>query len=163
MDPLLIVNILSRWVHVMTAIVLLGGAIYVRWVLMPAAAELPPEEHDALRARLKQRWKKIVMLGITLLLVTGFYNFIVAIPAHKGQAVYHALMGIKILLAFAVFFIASVLVGRSAKFEPWRQNPKKWLGLLILLAAIVVGLGSVLKVSVSAKGSTVMVPPAATP
>ena len=149
MDPATIVNVISRFLHIGTAIVLLGGSIYVRYVLMPAAAELPDAEHQALRGRLKARWKKVVMAGITLLLITGFFNYLqVTAPAHKGQGIYHMLMGIKILIALAVFFLASVLTGRSPKFEPMRQQPARWLTLLILLAAIVVGLGSVLKVAV---------------
>lgn len=151
MDLILLINILSRWVHVLTAIVMLGGAIYLRWVLMPAAAELPALEHEGLRARLKQRWKFVVMIGIVLLLATGFYNYLaIAVPSHEGRSLsrYHMLMGIKILLALGVFFLASVLTGRSAKFEPMRQNARRWLTVLVLLSAIVVGIGSVLKVAV---------------
>jgi uncharacterized membrane protein len=135
-------------VHVLTAIVLLGGAVYLRCVLMPAAAELPAAEHDALRTRTRAKWKKIVMVGILLLLVSGFYNYLqVQAPAHKGQGVYHMLMGIKILLALGVFFLASVLTGRSAKFEPLRRDPGRWLTLLILLAGSVVAIASTLKVA----------------
>ncbi len=152
MDPEIIINVISRFLHVGTAIVLVGGSIYVRCVLIPAAAELPETEHQALRGRLMARWKKIVMAGIALLLISGFYNYLqVTAPAHKGQGIYHMLMGIKILIALAVFFLASVLTGRSPKFESLRQKPARWLTLLILLAAIVVGLGSVLKVAVPPK------------
>jgi len=148
MDPVTILNVLSRFVHLLTAIVLLGGSCYVRFVLMPAAGELPPAEHDALRGRLMVRWKKIVMAGIGLLLATGFYNYIaVAIPGHKGQPAYHALMGVKILLAFGAFFLASALTGRAAAFEPIRRNARLWLLTLIVVSTIVVGIGSVLKVA----------------
>jgi uncharacterized membrane protein len=150
MDPLTILDVLSRWVHVGTAVVLVGGSVFMRYVLMPAAgASLGEAEHEALRGQLIVRWKKYVMIGIALLLVTGFYNYIkVAIPQHKGDGLYHGLMGIKILLGIAVFFLGSVLVGRSPKFEGLRQNRAKWLSVLILLSAIVIALGGVLKVAV---------------
>jgi uncharacterized membrane protein len=150
---MLVLDVAFRFIHIFTAIVLLGGAVYLRFVLMPAAAELPEAEHDALRARTRAKWKRIVMVGILLLLVTGFYNYLqVQAPAHQGQSKYHMLMGIKILLAFAVFFLASVLTGRAAKFEGMRRNPSSWLLLLIVLAGSVVAIGSVLKVAMPGKG-----------
>jgi uncharacterized membrane protein len=150
MDPLTILDVLSRWVHVGTSVVLVGGSVFMRYVLMPAAgASLGDAEHEALRGHLVARWKKYVMIGIALLLVSGLYNYIkVAIPQHKGDGLYHGLMGTKILLGIAVFFLASVLTGRSPKFEGLRQNRGKWLSVLILLSAIVIALGGVLKVAV---------------
>ena len=80
---MLIVDIVSRFLHVFTAIVLLGGTIYLRYILIPSAVELPDPEHDALRVRLRARWKKVVHVGIVLLLVTGFWNYLmVGGPAH---------------------------------------------------------------------------------
>jgi uncharacterized membrane protein len=148
MDPLELLNIASRWVHIATAIVILGGTVFMRFVLLPAAEPLPPAEHDALRARLTARWKKFVMIGIALFLLSGFYNYLaVSVPKHHGDKTYHAWMGIKIIIAFGVFFLASVLVGRSARFEPMRRDRKKWLLVVIVLSFIVVLIASYLKVS----------------
>jgi len=150
-------DLLFRLIHIFTAVALVGGTIYVRFVLLPAAKELPDAEHDALKGRLKASWKKWVMIGITLLLVSGFYNYLqVAAPAHKavGDSRYHMFMGIKILLALGVFFLASVMTGRSAKFEGMRKNPAGPLSILILLAAITIGLGSFLKVRGIPSGAT---------
>lgn len=142
------IDVLSRWVHVGTVIVLVGGSTFMRFALMPAAAELPDDQHQALRERIFARWRKIVMIGIALILVSGLYNFVRAIPLHKGQGLYHGLIGTKIILALVVFFLASALVGRSEKFEPLRQNSKKWLGILLLLAAIIVGISGYAKVAI---------------
>ena len=144
-----IATFLSRFLHVLTAAALVGGAVYVRFALLPAAKELPDDVHDGLRARLKAKWKMWVMGGITLLLVTGFYNYlVVASPAHKaaGDSRYHMFMGIKIVVALVVFFLASVLTGRSAKFEAMRKAPRNALTILLVAAAIVIGIGSFLKI-----------------
>lgn len=148
MDPLTLVDILSRWAHVGAAVVLIGGSVFMRFVLMPAAAELPDDLHQALRARVIQRWKRIVMIGIALLLLSGFYNYIkIAIPAHKGDGLYHGLLGTKILLAFFAFFLASALTGRSPALERFRTDAKKWLLVLIALTAAVVAIAGYLKVT----------------
>jgi uncharacterized membrane protein len=148
MEP---VDVLSRMVHVGTAIVLLGGAVFSRFVLLPSAAELSEPEHDKLRAGVIGRWKRFVHGGIALLLLTGFYNFFRAIPGHKGQPLYHSLIGIKILLAFAVFFIASAMVGRSSLAMAMRKNAKVWVGLIVLLGAVIVGISSYAKVALPGK------------
>ncbi len=141
-----ILDLLSRWIHIGTAIVVLGGSVFLRFVLMPAAVGLPDDEHQALRERLMGRWRKFVGIGIGLFLLSGFYNYlVVAMPKHQGDKLYHPLIGTKILLAFVVFFLASALTGRSAAFEGIRKNSKKWLLITILLAATIVVISGVLK------------------
>lgn len=140
---------LSRIVHIGTVIVLVGGTFFTRFVLMPAAtAELADDVHARLRARVMGTWKKFVHGGIGLLLLSGGYNYylVIASGAHKGDALYHALLGTKILLALGVFFIASALVGRAAGFEGLRQQSRRWLLIALALAAVIVGISGFLKV-----------------
>lgn len=151
------IAIVSRWTHVGTAIVLVGGTCFLRFVLAPAAAQLSDAEHQKLKELVMKTWKKFVHAGIVLFLVSGFYNFIVVqVPLHRGDKLYHALMGTKILLALAIFFIASALVGRSKTFEGMRRNSKLWQSVLLLLAAVVVGISGFAKVSL--KGTAPQVP-----
>lgn len=158
------VNVLSRWVHVGTAVVLVGGMVFLRFALMPAAESLPEDVHAGLRERIMARWRKFVMIGIALLLISGFYNYIaVAIPAHKGDKLYHPLMGVKILLGFVVFFLGSALAGRSAAFEQLRRNARKWIVITLVLAGLVIAIGGYLKViakPTSADGKPIAATPA---
>lgn len=141
-----IVDVLSRIVHVATAICLVGGSVFTLAVLIPAAKALSQEAHDALAAAVASRWKRWVHLGILLFLASGFYNYMRAIGSHQGDGLYHALLGTKMLLALGVFFIASALVGRSPKLEPMRQAKAKWLTILVLLATLIVCLSGFVKV-----------------
>jgi len=144
----LIVDVLSRWLHVMTAIVLLGGAAFQWIALRPAAQQLPDAEHDKLRELIMGRWRKVVMIGIVILLATGFYNYLwVAKPLSSVWKPYHPLMGTKILLALAVFFLASALTGRSPAFAGLRKQMGRWLPVLLLLGAIIVAISGFLKVA----------------
>lgn len=148
MEPQLVIDWISRWTHVTTAIALVGGSLFSVTVLMPAARQAlgETEEHRLLAASVLAKWKRWVHLGIVLFLVTGFYNYFRAMPLHKGDGLYHALVGTKILLALGVFFLASVLVGRSAAFEGMRTKRRKWTVLMVCLALIVVALSSFVKV-----------------
>lgn len=142
----LALDVVSRVVHVGTAITLVGGSIFMWRVLMPSAAELDDESHEKLRTAVMGRWKKIVHIGIALFIISGFYNFARMVPKHSGDSLYHALVGTKILLAFGIFFLASALVGKSKTFEGMRQNRGKWLGVIVLLATIIVGISGFVKV-----------------
>jgi uncharacterized membrane protein len=143
-----IVDLLARWLHVGSAIVLVGGAAFMRIALLPAANQLPQEQHDQLKQAIVGRWKRVVHIGILLLLLTGLYNWLVrAEPAESFRKSYQMLMGIKFLLALVVFGIASVLVGRSAAAQRIRQNPKRALGLMLLIALVIVCISGYLRVA----------------
>ena len=141
-----ILDVISRIVHVLTAITLIGGSVFMAFVLGPAANALGDEAHDKLREQVIPRWKKFVHGGIALFLISGLYNYMVMIPKHKGDGLYHGLVGTKIILALGIFLVGSALVGRSKSFEGMRAQRPKWLKILVLLAVIVVGISGFVKV-----------------
>lgn len=150
-------DILSRWAHVGTAIVLLGGAVFSRFVLLPSAVELSEPEHEKLRAGVLGRWKWFVHIGIALLLASGIYNFVNGFEGHKGQKLWHSLIGTKILLAIGIFYLAEALVGRSSAAVAMRKNAKLWLGVIVLLGAIIVAISGYAKVALPGKGQVLTI------
>ena len=135
-------GVISRWAHVGTAIILVGGTFFMRFVLHPAL----DESSEELMTRVRSRWKKFVHGGIALFLISGFYNYFQAMPLHKGDGLYHGLIGTKLLLAFFVFFLASVLVGRSPGTQKYRDNAPKWAGILVIVAVLIVAISGFVKV-----------------
>ena len=117
-------------------------------VLMPIAqAKLSDQSHADLAQGVMGRWKRFVHGGILLFLVSGFYNYFQAIPGHKGEGLYHALIGTKMLLALAIFFFAAGLVGRSEKLAFLRASRRKYTILLVVLAFVVVAISGFAKVA----------------
>lgn len=145
---MLILDIVSRVVHVGTAITLVGGSAFILLVLMPSAKALSEEAHDQLATGIFGRWKKIVHVGVLLFLLSGFYNYYRAIPKHDGDGLYHALLGTKMLLALVVFFLAAALVGRSEKLEGIRRQRAKWLRVMLVIATVIVVISGFVKVRV---------------
>ncbi len=139
--------LLSRWLHVLGAIFLLGSAFYARAVLMPAATgALDDESHQKLRAGLRSQWSKYLHVLILILLATGLYNFLaVTRQAHDGQPTYHMLFGIKFLLAFVVFGLASMLAGRKSISVKLQQNMGLWLGVTIAMGVAIVMIAGYMK------------------
>lgn len=136
-----------RWLHILAAITAVGGTFFMRFALVPSIGVLTDEQRKALHEQVRSRWVKFVMGAILFLLVSGFYNFfrrIHTLPTdYKG--LYHGLFGAKFLLALAIFFIASALMGRAAAFASIRQKAKLWLTVNVILAIVVVCISGVLR------------------
>ena len=145
MDEMFWLNVVVRWVHVASAVVALGATLAMRFVVLPALSGLPNagEVMGALRGRVK----RLVHAALGLLLISGFYNYIVvAIPAVRaereagvqGFQLYHPVMGVKILLSLVLVAVAIVLLSPR---EMEAGSRKKMLtvnsviGLAILLLA----------------------------
>lgn len=134
-----------RWAHILGAITLMGGAIFMRFALVPAAKTLADDAHAQLRAEVRKRWSKVVMLAIAVLLISGLVNFVLLTQQYKLEKPYHMFFGIKFLLALPIFYIASLLTGRSAAADRMRQNATLWLNVNLVLATAVVCIGGFLK------------------
>ena len=146
MDPLTVV---LRWAHVLAAIVALGGLLFARFALVPAADELGRETADRLHAGIRRRWLPWVIGAITLLLASGLTNYVLLIRRVKDapelwggnwmqQTSYHALFGVKFLLALIVFYLASGLVGRGAGTQWIRDARRQWLSVAVGLGVGIV-------------------------
>jgi uncharacterized membrane protein len=140
-----LVALVMRWLHLLSAILMLGGAVFMRFILLPAASStLDADTHDRLRAAILPRWRRAIMVYVTLFLVSGFYNFfMVGLPAHRQDPLYHALFGIKFLVAMAVFAIAMMLVGKKQRFG---ANAPAVAAIMIALAVLVVLIAGYMKV-----------------
>ena len=135
----LILELAMRWLHIFGAITAVGASIFALVVIVPAMAKLPDETRKAFHEAARPKFAMIVGMAIMALLVSGFYNYLVVMrPQHVGQPKYDMLMGIKILLALVVFFIASALTGRSPAFQKLRDKRKLWLTINVILAAAIV-------------------------
>jgi hypothetical protein len=141
----LILDIVLRWMHIFAAIAAVGGTIFQRVALLPAVAELPQDVRQRLHDTVRTRWARVVHAAILFLLVSGLVNFFGVIRNYDIVPYYHALFGIKFLLAFGIFFIASMLLGRSETARRFQQNARYWLTVNLLLAVVLVGISGVLK------------------
>jgi len=141
------VTLIMRWVHVLSAIAMLGGALFMRLVLKGALAETAEENREAVAGAVRKRWKMFVMLLTTLLLISGFYNYLMVTRfEHDGNPQYHMLFGIKFLLSLAVFTLAMFLIGNSSIGKKLQANDKLWLGVLCTLGVAVVLIAGYMKV-----------------
>jgi uncharacterized membrane protein len=128
------VQLLSRWLHITAAVAAGGGAIFMKLALHPATETLPGDTRAELREAVRSRWAKVVHTAIAVLLLTGLFNFITILKQYDvPKGIYHGIFGVKFLLAMAIFFLGSVLVGRGELAKKLRAAAGKWLTVLVVL------------------------------
>ena len=133
-----IADLVLRWIHILSAIVMVGGAFFWWFVWAPTAATLDTETRKSVFEPMRRRWSVVVMLGTLLLLVTGMINAVRIITRYEFvDAHYHILVAVKFGLALLLFFLAARLAGRSPSAAQFRQGGT-WLTINLLLAITVV-------------------------
>lgn len=147
-DPLFPLLLILRYMHILGAIMLMGGTIFMRFGLAPAVAGLDTQTRTNLHEQVRSRWSKFVMLAAGLLLVSGLANLGLA-ARYEYEPVfgmsYNMVVGIKFLLALPIFFFASLLAGRSATAKKFQANAVTWMNVNLVLALVMVLMGGVLK------------------
>jgi uncharacterized membrane protein len=136
--------------HILGAIALMGGTIFMRFALRPVVVALPPESKAAIQEQVRSRWSKFVMLATLLILVSGLTNLALAgrfeyKPVLEMQKGYHMIVGIKFLLALPIFFIAAVMSGRSQLAKRFQASAEFWIDLNLTLALLMVLIGGWLR------------------
>lgn len=137
-----------RWIHILCAIALVGGTYFWRFALVPALNGLDASQRDQVSDAVRPRWARVVMITSGLLLLSGLWNAVANIMAYQFEGgLYHGLVGIKLLLALAIMFIAAKLSGRSQGAAKFREKQTHWLTINALLATLLVCTAGVMKVS----------------
>jgi len=136
----------SRILHILAAIILVGGLFYLRAVVSPAVAVAGATSTDQLFGGRRGAWAMWVGIASLLLLVTGLWNYMQIIQTNEKMASsYHMIAGMKMLAGIALFFLAAILSGRSAAAESLRGKMRLWINICLILGLITVVLGSVLR------------------
>jgi hypothetical protein len=141
-------DLILRWLHIYSVIALVGGIFFWRFVWYPATCMLAENEREDVAAAMRRPWSRIVAVSSGLLFVTGLVNAVRIIQRYEFPSeTYHVLVGVKLVLALAVFYISAVLAGRSSTAQRFRQNASFWLTLNTLLAVLLVGIGGFMKMT----------------
>lgn len=137
-----------RWMHIFCAIGLVGGTFFWRFALAPALAGIEESQRKQIQDAIRPKWARIVMITSAALLISGLWNAVSNIKAYEFDGgLYHAFVGVKLLLALAIMFIAAKLSGRSESAGQFRENQMFWLTINALLATVLVCSAGVMKVT----------------
>ena len=144
----MLLELALRWLHIISAVALVGGCFFMRFAGLPGLnAITDADQRESAAARMRTAWSKIVMGTSGLLLISGLVNVMRIIGTYGSNfdGPYHALVGIKLLLALSVFALSAILSGRSTLAQQLRQKESLWLTVNLLLAIGVICLAGYMK------------------
>ena len=130
-------NVIVTAVHVLAAILAVGGVAFLRFVALPFAEGLPEAERQRFQQALRKNFVPILHGSFAVLLLTGIHH-ITRLALHRLP--FHGTLVAKIALALVIVFIGVALTLPSG-FEGMKAKRKAWLLGNLCLAAIVVFLG----------------------
>ena len=129
-------NVLMRWLHITSVVVLIGGVLYARLVVAPAVASLPASEQEPLGDAMAARFRSLLYLAVLFLLASGVYNLFLNLG--RGP-VYQSLLGIKMLLALHVFAVGFLIV------KPKNTKRTRQLTGIMISGVIIIVISAVLR------------------
>jgi len=140
------IALLSRFLHIASAAILVGGLFYLRMVVAPPIEPGRRAAEDLFGTR-RRTWAMVVMATTLLLLLSGFYNLFVVIlwPNEKLPPLYHMLFGAKFLLALFLFFVAAALAGTSGLATQLRGSLRLWLNLALATSLLIFLLAALMR------------------
>jgi len=144
----LVLPLISRWTHIISATALVGGLVFFRFVVIPVGeSALSMDVYKDVRTKLARRFQLISHLCLLLFLISGFYNYIaVTSPNHPDQPIYHMLFGIKFTFAMAAFVVVIMVTSKRARGERMRENGRFWFMIALAIALATTMLGGVMKI-----------------
>ena len=117
------IYVIMRWLHISSAVTLVGGMIFGRVAMIQAAEGLSPEARESFLDRAAMLYQPLVFIAMAALQISGCYNIL----TNLGHTpLYHMLLGVKLLLAMHVFAVG-ILISRP-------HNPRR--GRMMTGAAI---------------------------
>ncbi len=136
MDPTLsaMLGVCIRWIHIASVVTLVGGFIYVRFVLAPALAAAPAGERETLAANTANRFRPLLITVIVTVLGSGMYNYATKASYPPG---YHMWMGIKLLLVLHICASAILYTLRPGNIAKSNRNALSVVisGLIVIAIA----------------------------
>ncbi len=144
-----IVDAVVQWLHISSAVLIIGGLFFAVYVMTPALREAKGEGSAELSTAALKRFRGVIWLGIGTLLLTGIYNLMRALAAGRFDSpVYQHTLETKILLALVLFSVGIGLTVPLPAFNFFSSRRRFFVTLNIHLGLLIVLLSAVLRRSV---------------
>ena len=134
-----------QWIHLMAAVVGLGGMGFLLLILIPSLKVLSAEQREALSRAVGERFRWASWSAILLLLLSGIYNTRSYYREVPWKEHVWKFLALKILLSLGLFAIVLGLTVPFRLFEPLRARRRKLLFVAFILGVAVVLISAYLR------------------
>jgi uncharacterized membrane protein len=132
-----IIQVVMRYLHIVSAVVAVGGMAFWSLCVVPAAKRLDESTRGPFLKSVQERFLKVVLVAIAGLIISGTYNWVMLAGEYRKMGWQgNALIGTKVLLAtviFCIVFARSIGLIKPTRF--WHMFNLHLAAVVILLAA----------------------------
>jgi len=130
--------VLMRWLHIASMTFIAGGALYSRFILIPAMEGMAESDKTKLGDRVAGALRPWMLGAVVALLASGLFNLLRKENLPPG---YHMIFGIKALLALHVIGVA-VMLGKPGVAPAKRA---RWVTGIAISSLIILALSAYLR------------------
>lgn len=130
------INILMRFLHIVSVVTLLGGFIAWRLALIPATEPLATDMRAKLGNAVAAAWRPVFFTATGGILISGIYNYM---NKTGMPPAWHAVIGVKFLLVLHVFAVGFIVTG------PDNAKRSRQLTGILISGVVIVALSAVLR------------------
>lgn len=139
-------NYIVKWLHLLSIIGVLGATATAYLVLNPVLKGRGEGDAAAeVTAALWKKWGLLLMAGWGVVLLTGFYNYVVVGATVIGT--YHAFAGAKIALALVMLLVTGLVAHPGVLSARFKQDRGEILLIALVIGVILVGISAHLNLS----------------
>ncbi len=132
-----------RWLHIFSVITTVGATVFLRLAMLPALAAIADETRKEVTQSLSRRLRVLIHAALGGILLSGFYN--TRLLSKTAVPPYGIVYAVKMALSLIVFVVAILVTSGSLRYADFQANWRKWLGLNLALAVIIVALSAALR------------------
>lgn len=135
-------HIISRFIHISSVVILLGGLFYARQVLVPTFETLPEDARANAAAASQSRFRNPLFSLLVLIFASGLYNFLTG-PKHGRD--YQIWFGVKMLLV--AHFAATAILWAISPYGDVsvKEKRKKRLLSLTISGLVIIAISAYLR------------------
>lgn len=134
-----IIDTISRYLHILSAITILGGIIAVNMVILPTLKKYPADMQESFKDAAQKKFMMLVHPAILFLILTGAWQWYQNVEMYRATKMSQGVLGMKVLIALVMFALVFIQATGAVKRET-AVKINLYLGLLVVLLAAIVRL-----------------------
>lgn len=134
---------LMQWLHLAAVVVAVGGTAFIRLILLRSFIAIDMQARQRVMAGVARYFYPTLWWAILAILVSGLFNLHEALQG--ADALYVALLVVKILLGLILFSIAFAVTLPWPTLAEFQRRRPRWLAVNLALAAVILFLSAVLR------------------
>jgi hypothetical protein len=130
------IDIVMRFLHILSAVTLVGGALAWRLGMVPALSPLAGDVKTKVGNALAAAWRPWMLSAMAGLLISGIWQYM---NVKNPPSAWHAVIGVKFLLVLHIFAVGFLITQQN------NEKRARQLTGVVISGVLVIALGAVLR------------------